>query len=98
MGRPGPANKSGLFAMKGPKDAVPQLARGAVGNGRGAGALSEATLGLQATAGEGYATVDEHVAHIYARLGVRNAPAAVNKAHRLGLFPRVGPENSQASA
>ncbi len=34
-----------------------------------------------------YATVDEHVAHIYARLGVRNAPAAVNKAHRLGLIP-----------
>ena len=33
-----------------------------------------------------YATVDEHIAHIYARLGVHNAPAAVNKAHRLGLF------------
>lgn len=38
-----------------------------------------------------YATVDEHVAHIYDRLGVRNAPAAVNKAHVLGLFPRGGP-------
>jgi DNA-binding NarL/FixJ family response regulator len=43
-----------------------------------------------------YATVDEHVAHIYERLGVRNAPAAVNKAHLLGLFPstdghRAGP-------
>ncbi len=37
-----------------------------------------------------YATVDEHVAHIYARLGVRNAPAAVNQAHLLGLFPRGG--------
>ena len=37
-----------------------------------------------------YATVDEHVAHIYERLGVRNAPAAVNKAHRLGLFPSGG--------
>jgi two-component system nitrate/nitrite response regulator NarL len=37
-----------------------------------------------------YATVDEHVAHIYDRLGVRNAPAAVNKAHVLGLFPRGG--------
>ncbi len=34
-----------------------------------------------------YPTVDEHVAHIYARLGVRNAPAAVNRAHLLGLFP-----------
>ena len=34
-----------------------------------------------------YATVDEHVAHIYERLGVRNAPGAVNKAHLLGLFP-----------
>lgn len=37
-----------------------------------------------------YATVDEHVAHIYERLGVRNAPAAVNKAHLLGLFPLSG--------
>jgi DNA-binding NarL/FixJ family response regulator len=37
-----------------------------------------------------YATVDEHVAHIYERLGVRNAPAAVNKAHLLGLFPSKG--------
>jgi DNA-binding NarL/FixJ family response regulator len=37
-----------------------------------------------------YATVDEHVAHIYERLGVRNAPAAVNQAHFLGLFPRGG--------
>lgn len=37
-----------------------------------------------------YATVDEHVAHIYERLGVRNAPAAVNQAHRLGLFPHGG--------
>jgi DNA-binding NarL/FixJ family response regulator len=34
-----------------------------------------------------YATVDEHVAHIYERLGVRNAPAAVNQGHLLGLFP-----------
>jgi DNA-binding NarL/FixJ family response regulator len=46
-----------------------------------------------------YATVDEHVAHIYERLGVRNAPAAVNKAHLLGLFPstdghRAGPPAS----
>ncbi len=38
--------------------------------------------------GISYATVDEHVAHIYERLGVRNAPAAVNKAHLLGLFPQ----------
>ena len=37
-----------------------------------------------------YATVDEHVAHIYERLGVRNAPAAVNQAHLLGLFPLGG--------
>lgn len=37
-----------------------------------------------------YATVDEHVARIYERLGVRNAPAAVNRAHRLGLFPAGG--------
>lgn len=40
--------------------------------------------------GISYSTVDEHVAHIYDRLGVRNAPAAVNKAHILGLFPPGG--------
>ena len=34
-----------------------------------------------------YTTVDTHVAHIYEKLEVRNAPSAVNKAHRLGLFP-----------
>ena len=34
-----------------------------------------------------YTTVDSHVVHIYEKLGVRNAPAAVNKAHRIGLFP-----------
>lgn len=45
-----------------------------------------------------YATVDEHVAHIYERLGVRNAPAAVNKAHQLGLFPRAGQDRGQASS
>ena len=37
-----------------------------------------------------YATVDEHVAHIYERLGVRNAPAAITQAHLLGLFPLGG--------
>lgn len=36
--------------------------------------------------GIGYTTVDDHIAQIYQRLGVRNAPAAVNKAHVLGLF------------
>jgi DNA-binding NarL/FixJ family response regulator len=41
--------------------------------------------------GISYATVDEHVTHIYERLGVRNAPAAVNRAHLLGLFPRGEP-------
>jgi len=34
-----------------------------------------------------YATVDDHVAHIYEKLDVRNAPSAINKAHLLGLFP-----------
>lgn len=33
-----------------------------------------------------YTTVDTHVAHIYEKLEVRNAPSAINKAHRLGLF------------
>lgn len=35
----------------------------------------------------GYSTVDTHVAHIYEKLDVSNAPSAVNRAHRLGLFP-----------
>lgn len=43
-----------------------------------------------------YATVDEHVAHIYERLGVRNAPAAVNQAHQLGIFPSVGHRDRQS--
>jgi DNA-binding NarL/FixJ family response regulator len=38
--------------------------------------------------GISYTTVDTHVGHIYEKLEVRNAPSAVNKAHRLGLFPR----------
>jgi two-component system nitrate/nitrite response regulator NarL len=32
-------------------------------------------------------TVADHVRHIYEKLEVQNAPSAVNKAHRLGLFP-----------
>jgi len=43
--------------------------------------------------GIGYCTVDTHVAHIYEKLNVSNAPSAVNRAHRLGLFP---PENRKA--
>jgi DNA-binding CsgD family transcriptional regulator len=35
-----------------------------------------------------YTTVDTHVGRIYLKLNVSNAPAAVNKAHRLNLFPR----------
>jgi DNA-binding NarL/FixJ family response regulator len=31
-------------------------------------------------------TVIDHVRHIYERLSVQNAPSAVHKAHRLGLF------------
>lgn len=37
--------------------------------------------------GIGYSTVDTHVGRIYAKLHVKNAPAAVNIAHRLNLFP-----------
>lgn len=33
-----------------------------------------------------YTTVDTHVGHIYEKLQVRNAPSAVGKAYRLGLF------------
>lgn len=32
-------------------------------------------------------TVVTHVSHIYQKLQVPNAPSAVNKAHRLGIFP-----------
>jgi len=34
----------------------------------------------------GYTTVDTHVGNIYEKLGVKNAPAAINQAHRRGLF------------
>lgn len=37
-----------------------------------------------------YSTVDYHVGHIYEKLNVRNAPAAVNEGHRCGLFPSEG--------
>lgn len=36
----------------------------------------------------GYATVDTHVGHIYEKLQVNNAPSAVGKAYKLGLFPK----------
>ena len=35
-----------------------------------------------------YTTVDTHVGRIYTKLCVANAPAAVNKAHRLHILPR----------
>lgn len=41
----------------------------------------------------GYSTVDTHVTHIYEKLNVTNAPSAVNRAHRLGLFP---PEDAES--
>ncbi|TWU44306.1 Transcriptional regulatory protein DegU [Novipirellula aureliae] len=41
---------------------------------------------IAATLGIGYSTVDTHVAHIYRKLEVSNAPSAVDQAHRLGLF------------
>ena len=36
--------------------------------------------------GIGYATVDTHVSHIYAKLDVANAPAAVSAAYRRGIL------------
>ena len=36
----------------------------------------------------GYSTVDTHVSHIYEKLQVNNAPSAVGKAYRLGLFSK----------
>lgn len=41
----------------------------------------------------GYSTVDTHVSRIYDKLNVSNAPSAVNKAHRLNLFPPNDPKN-----
>jgi len=35
----------------------------------------------------GYTTVDTHVGRIYQKLEVNNAPSAVNRAHRMRLFP-----------
>jgi DNA-binding NarL/FixJ family response regulator len=35
-----------------------------------------------------YSTVDTHVAHIYNKLNASNAPAAVSRAYKLGLFSR----------
>lgn len=41
----------------------------------------------------GYGTVDTHVSHIYAKLDVANAPAAVSRAYQHGLLsPHVGPD------
>ncbi|MBB3208077.1 DNA-binding NarL/FixJ family response regulator [Rhodopirellula rubra] len=37
-----------------------------------------------------YATVDTHIAHIYEKLGVSNAPGAVHQAHQLGLLNQQG--------
>jgi two-component system nitrate/nitrite response regulator NarL len=64
------------------------------------GTLSERELEILALLGEGlvkkeiadrlgitYPTVDSHVQHIYEKLQVHNAPAAINIAYRLGIFP-----------
>ncbi len=40
----------------------------------------------------GYSTVDTHVAHVYEKLSVSNAPSAVNRAHLLGLLPLENPK------
>ncbi len=34
----------------------------------------------------GYSTVDTHVSHIYEKLQVRNAPSAIARAYRIGIF------------
>jgi DNA-binding NarL/FixJ family response regulator len=39
--------------------------------------------------GIGYSTVDTHVSHIYKKLGVSNAPAAVSQAYQKGILPNT---------
>ena len=64
------------------------------------GLLTDRELEILALLGEGlvkkeiadrlriaYPTVDSHVQRIYEKLQVHNAPAAINIAHRLGIFP-----------
>jgi DNA-binding NarL/FixJ family response regulator len=64
------------------------------------GLLSDRELEILVLLGEGlvkkeiadrlgitYPTVDSHVQRIYEKLQVHNAPAAINIAHRLGIFP-----------
>jgi len=46
---------------------------------------------IAAHLGIGYSTVDTHVSHIYAKLQVPNAPAAVSEAYRLGILGTSGP-------
>jgi DNA-binding NarL/FixJ family response regulator len=42
--------------------------------------------------GIGYATVDTHVSHIYAKLDVANAPAAVSEGYRRGILRTGSPD------
>jgi Ca-activated chloride channel family protein len=70
MGTPTPKRKSGLYAMKGPDDSVPQSGGlGLVGTGRGGGGVGEGTIGsggrdthmthAEMSGGDGYASVAE---------------------------------------
>lgn len=45
---------------------------------------------IAARLGIGYSTVDTHVSHIYAKLQVPNAPAAVSEAYRRGILGTSG--------
>lgn len=67
-------------------DLTPRLSR------RESEILPLLTEGLQGAAigARLYITVDTvrtHLVHLYAKLGVHNAPAAVHQAHLLGLLP-----------
>jgi DNA-binding NarL/FixJ family response regulator len=84
---PGVAN----FILKSLKQRLPEEQSDTV--------LSERELGVLNLLAEGlvkkeiavrldiqYTTVDYHVSHIYEKLNVKNAPAAVNEGHKKGLF------------
>jgi DNA-binding NarL/FixJ family response regulator len=85
--------KVAQFILKTLKTKLPRGHRGPV--------LTEREMEVLSLLAEGYvkkeiarrlsissSTVVTHVSHIYEKLNVTNAPSAVNRAYRMGIFPR----------